>query len=424
MHYTNSINGNLSDSEAREKLKEMGLDVKLNPITINQDSLKVRNYFGDPLPAIPLIARNEQFRFIDDWVVPNIMRDRYLISNYGRVYDRAKNRFMTFQSNKPNNPDGTNDGYLKFKVAYFVDWNKLASRDIYVHRAVMICHNGVVPGYTELQVNHKNGNKMDNSMWNLEWMTASDNMYHAFNTGLAHGKRTLTNEQAQIVARRLSFGDSNADIARDTGINPNIISSIKKGESYKDITKFYPMPELRDNAKAKEDDQIHQICKLRQDGLGPSAIAKQTEAPIYVVKDVIYGRNYTDISSQYTFPEKRNTYSKMSKETVFEIANMIMSGVPDSVINEKFSLHERTLDGIKRGKYYKEYTSQIPGFVYEDNKYSFMNDADAEFVCKVLQQNPNMTNEELAATTGFAVHQVAGIKARRTFTNISSKYHW
>ena len=42
----------------------------------------------------------------------------------------------------------------------------------------------------------------------------------------------------------------------------------------------------------------------------------------------------------------------------------------------------------------------------------------------LLQQNPNMTNEELAATTGFAVHQVAGIKARRTFTNISSKYHW
>ena len=33
-------------------------------------------------------------------------------------------------------------------------------------------------------VNHKNGNKQDDSIENLEWSTASENMYHAYKQGL------------------------------------------------------------------------------------------------------------------------------------------------------------------------------------------------------------------------------------------------
>lgn len=38
--------------------------------------------------------------------------------------------------------------------------------------------------YSGLQVNHRNGNKSDNSAINLEWCSASENMLHAYSAGL------------------------------------------------------------------------------------------------------------------------------------------------------------------------------------------------------------------------------------------------
>ncbi len=48
-------------------------------------------------------------------------------------------------------------------------------------------------------VNHKNGNPLDNSIENLEWVTRSENQLHAFKTGL-----TSTNKK--VVLKELSNG--------------------------------------------------------------------------------------------------------------------------------------------------------------------------------------------------------------------------
>lgn len=53
---------------------------------------------------------------------------------------------------------------------------------IKVHRAVA---ETFIPNYFDLPiVNHRDGNKLNNNFWNLEWCTSSYNSIHAFAMGL------------------------------------------------------------------------------------------------------------------------------------------------------------------------------------------------------------------------------------------------
>lgn len=80
----------------------------------------------------------------------------------------------------------------------FVASNGYANVDLYrdgkrykfrVHRLV---GELFVPNPDELDfVNHKDGNKLNNDYSNLEWVTASYNMKHAYSTGLAKPSRGM-----------------------------------------------------------------------------------------------------------------------------------------------------------------------------------------------------------------------------------------
>ena len=57
------------------------------------------------------------------------------------------------------------------------------------------------------QINHIDGNKLNNTVSNLEWCTSSENLFHAFSTGLnvAHNRK-LTIEDVQCIRRQKENG--------------------------------------------------------------------------------------------------------------------------------------------------------------------------------------------------------------------------
>lgn len=59
---------------------------------------------------------------------------------------------------------------------------RLNNRDESVHR--LVADSFFDGDHTGLQVNHKDGNKENNKLSNLEWVTPSENIKHVYRTGL------------------------------------------------------------------------------------------------------------------------------------------------------------------------------------------------------------------------------------------------
>lgn len=99
----------------------------------------------------------------------------YAISNKGRI--RREVSYRHFYAGRILNPSLAGRGYLSFMFHV----NKKRYRK-YIHTLVLEAFVGKRPN--NLQVNHKDGNKLNNNVENLEWLTCSQNNKHAFDLGI------------------------------------------------------------------------------------------------------------------------------------------------------------------------------------------------------------------------------------------------
>lgn len=96
---------------------------------------------------------------------------RYEVNQLGQI--------KATKSGKILSPQLGSNGYYKIGLRKLAGGNKV--REI-LHRLVA---KAFIPNpHNKPQVNHIDGNKLNNNACNLEWVTASENSQHAFDTGL------------------------------------------------------------------------------------------------------------------------------------------------------------------------------------------------------------------------------------------------
>lgn len=144
----------------------------------------------------------------------------YKVSNLGKV--KSMNYKHTGLS-KILTPIKTHNGYLQVKLYRY---GKM-SRE-YVHRIVA---SAFIPNFeTKPQVNHKNENKSDNRVENLEWVTSKENLNYGTRVKRAAKSKSKSMLQFSIDGKLLNTWESARLAARTLGYNQGNISQCCVGK--------------------------------------------------------------------------------------------------------------------------------------------------------------------------------------------------
>jgi hypothetical protein len=167
----------------------------------------------------------------------------YSASNLGRVfsnnYRRTGRTVELAQSELVDRRRSSETHYRRAKM-----WHINRHTPTAIHRVVALTF---VPNPLGLKtVNHKDGNKGNNTASNLEWCTNAENLQHAEATGLAshvfgeeHGMHVLIEDEVREIKRLLRanapYKGQLKEIGHQFGVSNHCIFDIKHGRSWRHV---------------------------------------------------------------------------------------------------------------------------------------------------------------------------------------------
>ena len=148
--------------------------------------------------------------------------DDYEITKDGKVYNKKWKRYV-----KPQ-PNGA--GYLRVHIA---------GRMYFVHR--LVAEKYVPNPENKPQVNHKDGNYLNNKSDNLEWVTNKENSTHALKNGLMwieerHPMAKLKKEDVVFIKSHPEMSRNN--LANMFNVSARTITDIRNGKTWKTVEKI------------------------------------------------------------------------------------------------------------------------------------------------------------------------------------------
>lgn len=157
----------------------------------------------------------------------------------------------------------TGDGYF-FSTLMGKDRKQ---RRRFIHRLVAFAFLENPEGKST--VNHKDGNKKNNHVDNLEWVTPSENIKHSFRLGLNKPKKGETNSQAKLnfatanVIREMAKTTSNRQIAKIFHVSRSTIDNIVHNKIYTEDLSTLLIEEARKvTGEGKTEEETEKIRAL------------------------------------------------------------------------------------------------------------------------------------------------------------------
>lgn len=196
----------------------------------------------------------------------------YQVSTYGNIKSLARprkngNGKCYIQKEKLLKQTFTSTGYKK--VELYKDGKRKSFK---VHRLVAMAF---IPNPdNKPEVNHINGNKINNNIDNLEWVTSSENSVHAYETGLSPNKKELDEDK---IIELYNNGTPKEEIAKIFDVSNVVIKRILKENNIRlrtqsEASNKYHLDELDLNELLKDKTQTQLAKEL---GCSQSLISKK-----------------------------------------------------------------------------------------------------------------------------------------------------
>ena len=279
----------------------------------------------------------EHARFVD---YPGIVKDRYVITDQGVVFDTKRNTIVRYFNDR--------DGY--FRVSVKAEGKGYVN--VFVHR--LVAHAFIENPNPEINtvVNHLDGCKKFNFDSNLEWCTVKRNTNHAEEIGTrivrgdGNGNSRYSEAFIHSICRRYAEGASVMDVFEEL-FHPaplvtqrdfddyNLCRNIKRKTAWPSVTSQYEystnvredgqpvrkayIPKAGKNPLTEQN--VHWICQQTQDGMTPVEIVERMlhgEAPdplpSYIRRERLHdmvgsitrGKTWARLPTQYDFSKRNN----------------------------------------------------------------------------------------------------------------------
>lgn len=268
-----------------------------------------------------------------EWIHINGEKTKYLISTRGNVYNSKTNKKLKRKIDSK--------GYYHIILSH-----KGHAYDFRIHRLVAIAFIKNYDPENKTLINHKDGNKLNPHVNNLEWCTYSENMIHAIINKLLipakgenSGKAIITNEIAIDICKLLEKGEmTQREISKSLNVSEGIIRAIKIGDNWADISKDYNINNCKIENPLLSDDKVHEICKLLVDNkLSMIEISKVADVSYDRVLDIRKGRTFKNITKDYDLT-KFNNMCRYDDNFKKEILSMMKEGKSTEYIKGKLKL--------------------------------------------------------------------------------------
>lgn len=177
----------------------------------------------------------KEWRDIKDW------EGLYQINAFGQVKSLSRIFKGKLNFKKVSKERILNTGHNNYPMVNLCRQGK--STMCTVHRLLWETFVGKIPN--GMQINHIDGNKHNNNLINLEVVTPSQNISHAYKTGLKYqyvGSKSpnskLKEEQVIKIKEMLKDGLSTRKIAKAFSVNQMTISHINQGNTWSHLDKI------------------------------------------------------------------------------------------------------------------------------------------------------------------------------------------
>lgn len=199
-------------------------------------------------------------------------KTRYIVDIMSNIYNKKTGKKLV--------PILSSGGYYRVQLTT----KKYHAKSYSVHRITAIAF---IPNpENKPDVNHKDGKKYHNYATNLEWVTKSENIIHAYNNNLKIKPKGEINPKAKLSYDDVEkiwkiITDKNNDLSfKEIGdlfhVSKSTISHIYNGDTWSDLYNKYHTNETPKKDKKYSDETIKIARKLINDGIPIKNISVKT----------------------------------------------------------------------------------------------------------------------------------------------------